>query len=217
MSDWPLVLKRGRTNVGVVMVHDITGLDPVNLSFAQKLNDEGFWVAAVDMFRGHKAKDIQEGMALRQKLTPDDMTQAMRFAHDKLRSEMGADAIIGSMGFCMGGGVALHGASHVPYAFCVDYYGRCPNPDDVRGLRGPVLLILASEDDNINPWAYSQLLPKLDEHRKRAHVEIYPAVVHPFHRPDWIESPWGGGKSYDKQSADDAWARAMAFIKASAR
>jgi carboxymethylenebutenolidase len=213
MSDWPLVVKKGTSNVGVVLVHDITGLDPVNLSFADKLQQEGFWVAAVDMFRGHKAKDLQEGIAIRQKLTPEDLTQAMRFAHAQLKQQMGAGAVIGSMGFCMGGGIALHGACHEDYAFCVDYYGTNPNADDVARLRGPLLLILASEDDRVNPWAYSTLLPKLDEHKKRVHVELYPAVVHPFHRPDWIQSPFSGAKSYDEKAANDAWGRAVKFIR----
>ncbi len=212
-GDWPLVVKKGRTNVGVVLVHDITGLDPVNLSFADKLQQEGFWVAAVDMFRGHKAKDLQEGMALRQKLTGEDLTSAMRFARERLQREMPAGSVVGSMGFCMGGGVALHGACHGDFAFCVDYYGMIADVEDVKDLKGPLLLVLASEDDRINPWAYSQLLPKLDEHRKRVHVELYPAVTHPFHRPDWITSPFSGAKSYDPAAADDAWARSVAFIR----
>jgi carboxymethylenebutenolidase len=214
---WPMQILRSTSKTGVIFVHDITGLDPVNLSFAHKLHEAGYWVAAVDMFRGHKAKDLQEGFALRQKLTPDDLTNAMREARDALVAQIGPGAVIGSLGFCMGGGVALHGACHADLAFCVDYYGLIANADDVKHLRGPVLMILASEDDRVNTWAYSQLLPKMDEHKKRLHVELYPAVVHPFHRPDWIESPWGGGKSYDKKAADDAWARSLAFIREHAK
>src|SRR5437764_1063429 len=166
MSDWPVVVKKGTGKLGVVLVHDITGLDPVNLSFADKLAAEGFWCAAVDVFRGHVVKDLQEGMAMRQKLTPDELTSAVGAGVAALRREMGAGAVVGSIGICMGGGIALHGACHHGLAFCVDYYGMIQNVDDVKDLKGPLLLILASEDDRINPWAYSQLLPKLDEHRK---------------------------------------------------
>ena len=217
MSDFPITLRKGTGKLGVVFFHDITGLDPVNLAFADKLAQEGIWVAAVDLFRGHLVKDVQEGMALRQKLTPDELTNAARFGLARLQKEMGAGAVIGTMGFCMGGGVALHGACHAEFAFVVDYYGMIANVDDVAALRGPVLLILASEDDRINPWAYGQLLPKMDEHRKRLHVELYPAVAHPFHRPDWIVTPFSGAKSYDEKAAGDAWARAVAFIREQAR
>jgi carboxymethylenebutenolidase len=212
MSDWPIAIRKGTGKLGVVLVHDISGLDATNLSFADDLQKEGFWVAAVDMFRGASARDLQEAFGLRQKLKAPDLTDAMRFAHGMLEREMGPGAVIGSMGFCMGGGIALHGACHADYAFCVDYYGTIEDADDVKGLRGPVLLILASEDDRVNPWAYSTLLPKMDEHRKRLRVELYPAVIHPFHRPDWIQSPFSGLKSFDPVAAKDAWARAVAFI-----
>jgi carboxymethylenebutenolidase len=213
-AEWPVRVTRGSGKTGVVLVHDITGLDATNDSFAAKLAAEGLWVAQVDLFRGKVAATVQEGMALRKNVSDDDIKAAMVAAHDCLRAEMGPPAKIGAMGFCMGGGAALQGACEAPYAFCVDWYGMIANADDVRRLTGPLLLILASEDDRINPWAYAQLLPKLDEHRKRAHVELYPAVVHPFHRPDWIASPFGGMKSYDEAAASDAWARVLAFIRA---
>ena len=47
--------------VGVVLIHDITGLDPVNLSFADKLAAEGIGCAAVDVFRsGDEVLVIEE-------------------------------------------------------------------------------------------------------------------------------------------------------------
>ena len=50
--------------------------------------------------------------------------------------------------------------------------------------------------------------------RKRVEVQLYPAVVHPFHRPDWIHSPFDATrKSYDPAAAQDAWARAVRFIR----
>ncbi|MHB8587087.1 MAG: dienelactone hydrolase family protein [Thermoplasmatota archaeon] len=214
-AEWPMEIRQGRSNVGVVLIHDITGLDKTNLSFADKLAEEGFWCAAVDLFRGERPADLQSAMAVRQKIQPTDIREGLRAGFDRLRKEMGPQAKIGSMGFCMGGGAALEGACHVPFDFCVDYYGLIANADDVKGLHGPVLLILASEDDRVNSWAFGQFLPKMDEHRKRLHVELYPAVVHPFHRPDWIQSPFSGAKSYDAPTADDAWKRSMAFIRES--
>ena len=213
MSDWPVTIRKGTGKLGVVMIHDISGLDAVNLSFADKLAAEGFWVAAVDIFRGHQLKTLDEGMAVRQKLTNDDLTSATKAGIDALRHAMGPGAIVGSLGFCMGGGVALHGASVHGLAFCVDWYGTSPNADDVKGLGGPVLLILASEDARVNGWAFTQLLPKMAEHKKRVQVQLYPAVVHPFHRPDWIKSPWTGAPAYDRNASDDAWRRIFAFIR----
>lgn len=216
MTEWPVVVRKGTGKIGVVLFHDISGLDAVNLSFADKLAAEGFWVAAVDFFRCHQLRSLDEGLAMRAKLTTDDVTSAGKAGVDALRREMGAGAVIGSLGFCMGGGIALHTAAHHALAFCVDWYGQNPDVDDVKMLKGPVLLILASEDPRINAWAFSKLLPKMAEHKKRIDVHLYPAVVHPFHRPDWIKSPWSGAPSYDARASDDAWRRIFAFMRAQA-
>jgi carboxymethylenebutenolidase len=202
----PVLLLRGAGSVGVVLVHDITGLDAFNRSMAERLHREGFWVAAVDLFGGKTAPNLEEGMKLRAGLTKEHMVAALRAGFDRLRAEMGPAAVIGAMGFCMGGGAALQGACAVPFAFCVDYYGRIESAADVAGLHGPLLLILGSEDDRLNPWAYGELLPKLDEHKKRVRVELYPGVAHAFHREGW--------PPYHAASAKDAWGRAVAFIRA---
>jgi carboxymethylenebutenolidase len=201
-----VVLKRASSSVGIVMVHDITGLDAFNQGMADRLNREGFWVAAVDLFDGQTAKGLEDGMKLRTALTRERMIDGLRAGLDRLRGEMGAHATIGALGFCMGGGAALQGACALPFAFCVDYYGRIEDADEVKGLQGPLLLILGSEDDRLNPWVYGQLLPKLDEHKKRVRMELYPGVGHAFHREGW--------PPYDATSARDAWGRAMAFIRA---
>jgi carboxymethylenebutenolidase len=203
MAD-PVVL-RGKEPVGIVMVHDITGLDEANLRLARRLNAEGFWVAPVDLFGGRTAHGLEEGMKLRAGLTRSYIVDSLRAGFDRLQAAMGKGARIGTLGFCMGGGAALQGACAAPFAFCVDYYGRIDDADDVKGLAGPVLFIAASEDDRLNPWLYGELLPKLDQHRKRVQVQLYPGVGHAFHREGW--------PPYNEEAATDAWARAVSFAR----
>jgi len=195
----------GREPVGVVLVHDITGLDAFNLEMARRLNAEGLWVASVDLFGGRTAPNLEEGMKLRAGLTNQHIVDTLGAARGQLQAAMGGKGRIGSMGFCMGGGAALQAACRLPFAFCVDYYGRIDQAGDVAGLSGPVLLLLASEDDRINGWAWGELLPRLDEHRKRAQVELYPGVAHAFHREGW--------PAHDPKAAKDAWAKAIAFCR----
>ena len=205
MAEPRIIVRKGNGSVGLVLVHDITGVDAANLEMADKFAAAGLWVAAVDLFQGHTAPNLEGGMKLRAGLTPEHTIAVLRAGLERLRAEMGPDARIGSLGFCMGGGAALVAVRVAAFAFCVDYYGRIDNTDDVKGLRGPLLLILASEDDRINTWACAEVMPNLDEHRKRVEVQIYPGVGHAFHRQGWAP--------YNEAAAQDALARAVAFCQ----
>jgi carboxymethylenebutenolidase len=111
---------------------------------------------------------------------------------------------LGIMGFCMGGGFALLGACKLPLAFCVDYYGMIQKADVVEGVRGPIQLMLGSEDDRVTPWAYRELLPALAKHKKRVDLYLYPNARHAFHRPDW--------EGHNEEAAKDAWSKTIHFL-----
>lgn len=190
------------------MVHDITGLDEANLGMARQLAQAGLWVAAIDLFGGRTAPDLEGGMKLRAGLTDAHRVDCARAGFEALRAAMGPGATVGILGFCMGGGAALQAACALPLAFCIDYYGRIDRAADVAGLAGPVLFIAASEDDWVNGWLWGELLPALDGARKRVSVELYPGVRHAFHREGW--------PAFDAAAAQDAMTKAVAFALSAA-
>jgi dienelactone hydrolase len=67
-----------------------------------------------------------------------------------VRKEAGVKKI-GAMGFCMGGSFALQSSCDLGLDFCVDHYGMIENEQDASKLAGPVLMILASEDERVTP------------------------------------------------------------------
>ena len=143
-------------------------------------------------------------MQLRSAITSDGALEALEAARVTLRERLTGPARVGTLGFCMGGGFALLGACHRPFDFAVDFYGRIDRAEDVGGVRGPVLLILASEDERITPWALQELLPAANRAKKRVSAELFPGVRHAFHRP--------GGESYDAAAAAEAWRRTLEFL-----
>jgi carboxymethylenebutenolidase len=190
--------------VGVVLVHDIFGRGPYMRSVAEALAAAGVPTATVDLFGGKGATSRDEGMQLRESLTDDGVLAALEEARSALVPRLTGPAHVGTLGFCMGGGYALLGGCRLPFDFTVDYYGRIDRADDVAGLRGPVLLILGSEDERITPWALSELLPAANRAKKRVTAELFPGVRHAFHRPGW--------EGHDPAAAAEAWRRTVAFL-----
>jgi carboxymethylenebutenolidase len=200
---WEFTIFSGRLPLGIVLVHEIRGVDEYALSVGKKLSNQGYWVALPDLFRGRIASSVEEGRKFKDALTREEALDAMSQGLKILQEKTGGHRI-GTMGFCMGGGFALLGASNLKTDFCVDYYGMMEDPKEVEGLDGPLLLMLGSEDKHVTPWALNSLLPAMVEHRKRADVHLYPNAGHAFHRPDW--------PGHEPVAAKDAWSKTIRFL-----
>lgn len=201
---WEFYVKEGRTHVGIVLIHEIFGFDDYVKSVANQLSSNGYWAAAVDIYKGRKPASLEEGMKVRESLSVDEVLNGLNTGLNLLRAKIGKNAKVGSMGFCMGGGFALLGACHLGFDFCVDYYGMIQNAEDVAGLKGPVQLMLGSDDERIDPWAYQTLLPAATKHKKRIDVHLYPNAKHAFHRPNW--------PGHNPEAAKDAWDKTLQFL-----
>jgi carboxymethylenebutenolidase len=201
---WDFRLHSASSNVGTVLVHEILGLDDYVESVAAELALAGFWAAAVDLYRGRYAASLEEGFKLRASLKEVEVLDALASGLQMLQGRIGEMAKVGSMGFCMGGGFALLGACNLKMDFCVDYYGMMENVEQVKGARGPLQLVLASEDERVTPWAYQHLLPAATKYKKRVDVHLYPNARHAFHRPNW--------EGHNPEAAKDAWAKTLSFL-----
>jgi len=190
--------------LGVVLIHDIYGRGPYMRADAEALGSVGVATATVDLFGGKVPAGREEGIQLAGTLTETGVLEALEEARVALRSRLTGPARVGALGFCMGGGYALLGACHRPFDFVVDFYGRIERVDEVAGLRGPLLLILGSEDERITPWALTEFLPAANRAKKRVSVEVFPGVRHAFHRPGW--------EGHDPAAAAEAWRRTLAFL-----
>ena len=201
---WDYSIFRGRLPLGIILLHEIKGIDEYALSVGKKLSNEGFWVALPDLFRGMSTNSLEEGMKLRDSLTREEAIDAMSHGLDILKEQTGGTRI-GTMGFCMGGGFALLGACNLKIDFCVDYYGMMEDAKELVGLNGPLQLMLGTEDKRVTPWALKSLLPAAVEHRKRLDVHLYPKAGHAFHRPGW--------QGHEPVAAKDAWSKTLLFLR----
>lgn len=202
-NGWDFFVSKGGKKVGLVVIHEIFGYSEYVENVARFLAEAGYSAAAIDLFRGARAKSLEEGTKLREAVTRDDLRRGVSAAVGVLRDQAGATTV-GVMGFCMGGGFALQAACDLGLNFCVDYYGQIPEPEDASGLHGPVLLILGSDDVRVTPWAFERLLPAAAKHKKRVEVQLYPNAKHAFHRPGW--------EGHNPEAAADAWGKTLRFL-----
>jgi hypothetical protein len=88
--------------------------------------------------------------------------------------------------------------------FCLDYCGLIEDAEMVAGLKGPLILMLASEEERATPWVFEQLLTAATMRKKRVDVHLYPNALHVFHRPKW--------EGHDAEAANDSWEKTLLFL-----
>ncbi|MGI0092084.1 MAG: dienelactone hydrolase family protein [Nitrososphaerales archaeon] len=200
---WDAYVSKGNSDLGLVVIHEVFGFNDYVKSVADTLAKSGYHAAAVDFYKGRSAKSLEEGLGIRTSLKREDILGAARAGISMLKQ--GGVKKFGTLGFCMGGGFALFGACNIPeVTCCVDFYGSIDNAEETANLKGPVLLILGSEDPRITPWASSSFLPAVAKYKKKVEVHLYPNALHAFHNYS--------GPNYNKPAADDAWERTLDFL-----
>ena len=113
---------------------------------------------------------------------------------------------VGSIGFCMGGGLSMRLATRFSsLAACVSFYGEPPDPKDVPRIRSPILSIFAENDEIIN----SNVPPFVEaaiSSGKDLTLKVYPNTRHGFFNDTSEER-------YNKEAAKDAWELTSRFFE----
>lgn len=191
-------------SVGVVVVPGLHGRDEYVRSVGRDLAAAGFPAAVVDLYGGAQPASYEEAAPLRAKLTDELVLERLEAGRDAVARKLIPHARVGTLGFSLGGGYALFGACRRRFHFAIDFYGKMERPDDLDGLGGPALLLLASDDDPVTPWTFGELLPTAARLKKRVTVELYPGAKHGFHRP--------GRPAHHAEAAAEAWKRTLSFL-----
>ncbi len=200
----------GGRGLGVIVIQEWWGLVDHIVELADRFAGEGFVALAPDLYRGESADNPDEAGRLMMALNIERAAQELGGAVDYLR---GLDAVtsakVGTVGFCMGGQLALASAcQHDVVGACVDFYGVHPNVTlDFSGLAAPVLGLFAENDGFVSPEVANKLEHDIREAGKRADFHIYPGVDHAFFNDSRSDV-------YDADAAADAWRRTLEFFRA---
>jgi len=194
---------------GVVVIQEWWGLVPHIKDVCDRLAAEGFTALAPDLYHGEKTTSPDEAGKLMMALNIDQAEKDLRGAIQYLLAHEATEgARVGTVGFCMGGVLALYAASkNERVGACVVFYGIHPKVEpDFERLRAPVLGLYAERDKSVPPEAVRALEEKLREHGKAVEMHIYPGTEHAFFNDTRPEV-------YDADAAADAWRRTIEFLR----
>jgi len=192
---------------GVIVIHENRGLNPHTEDIARRVALEGFLAIAPDALSpfGGTPENPDEARPLFGKLDAEANKKNFVAAVAYLKTQPQATGKVGCMGFCWGGGVTNDVAVNAPdLNAAVPFYGRQPAPEDVPKIKAAMLIHYAGDDARINAG-----IPAFEEALKKAGVEykvhMYEGAGHAFMNDT--------GQRYNKEAAELAWKRTVAFLK----
>ncbi|NNF00180.1 MAG: dienelactone hydrolase family protein [Pyrinomonadaceae bacterium] len=188
----------------VILIHEWWGLNDHIKKIAERYAGEGFIAVAPDLYRGKLAADPDEAAKLMADLAIDDGLETIKSAMAKARESFGVPNF-GISGYCMGGTFALEAACRVEgLKAAAPYYGDIPSEDVLKGLEIPVVFVSGTKDAWINPAKVSELTGAAEKYDLSVESLVYEA--------DHAFSNSSRPEVYDKDAAEDAWAKVIKFF-----
>jgi carboxymethylenebutenolidase len=193
---------------GVIVIHENRGLSPHIEDVARRVALEGYTALAPDLLSpsGGTPSDDDAARDAIGKLDQASTVANLVAAVATLKSRPDAAGPVGVVGFCWGGGMTNLLAEAAPgLAAAAPFYGIAPPAAGVKNIKAKLMLHYAGNDERIDAT-----IPGYEEALKAAGVTytkyMYPGVEHAFHNDT-------AGPRYNKEAAELAWSRTMAFFK----
>ncbi len=215
---------------GIILIHEVWGLNKNIRSLADRLAAQGYHVLAPDLISqtGITKKIGQSILAeAANPATRDEAQKKMRAIMTPIRSEeFGRETIerlricfnylrqeyklekIAVMGFCFGGTYSYSLAVNEPdLAAALPFYGHAPEKEEeLARISCPIMAFYGEKDT-----ALVQDLPRLQRSMKKFKKDfrfiVYPNTGHAFMNDT-------NPTTYNKEAADAAWKEALQFLKA---
>ncbi len=192
----------------VLVIHENRGLNPHIKDVTRRMALEGFVAFGADYLAlmGGTPEDPEVAREMIGKLNKDDVVAYSVKAIAALKAHPQSTGKAGAMGFCWGGGqVNALAVADPGLAAGVAYYGSQPKAEDVPKITASLLLHYASLDERINA-GIADYEAALKAASKTYEIHIYEGANHAFNN-DTNEA------RYNKEAADLAWGRTVAFLK----
>jgi carboxymethylenebutenolidase len=193
---------------GVIVIHENRGLNPHIKDVARRMAVEGFAVLAVDYLQGlgGTPEDADKARDMIGTLKPEDIKATSSAALAAVKANPASNGKSGAVGFCWGGGAVNDLAvNDSGLSAGVAYYGRQPEAADVPKITAPLLLQYGGLDERINA-RIPAFEAALKANNKVYELYVYEGANHAFNNDT-------NAARYNKDVAELAWSRTVAFLK----
>ncbi len=194
---------------GVIVLHEWWGLDGHIRSVCDRLAAAGIFALAPDLYGGETTEQPDEAEQKMMALAIDKAERDLHAAVEFLAVQEGVQGdAVGSVGFCLGGGLSVWAAAANPKVLAtVTYYYVLPHgrPDFAR-IRGPVLGHFGTADAFVPIDEVRALERDMREAGVDVTFELYDGAGHAF----FNDSNRLG--TYDRALAERSWARTLEFL-----
>lgn len=198
---------------GVVVIQEWWGLNDHIRDITDRFAREGFVALAPDLYYGEMAAEPDEARKLAMAMEyPDALGVIQSAIHYLIADNRVWPKKIGIIGFCMGGGLAWHGAAKLEgVGAAVPCYGGGPEmtAEEAKGIRAPVLAIYGELDQGVSPEVARRRAALMDAAGVQQETVIYPEAGHAFMND--------GRASYNPEAAEDAWRRIIDLFRETLR
>jgi carboxymethylenebutenolidase len=193
-----------------IVLQEWWGLDEHVRSICDRFAAEGFFALAPDLYRGETTTQPSEAEQKMMAMSMDRAEQDMCGAAEYLRTLAGVEGEgVGSVGFCLGGGLSIWAAANCPnIAAAVTYYYVMPHgKPDFKGIEGPVLGHFGTADEFVSVEAAKQLESEIAAAGVDVSFEFYEGAGHAF----FNDTDRMG--TYDAEATELSWTRTVEFLR----
>lgn len=191
---------------GIMVIHEWWGLNDNIRTMARRLAARGYAALAVDLYGGAVAATPDSARTLAGSVDEGAAGENLSQAHAWL-TDRGSPRVA-SIGWCFGGGWSLRTALALPDELdaAVIYYGSLvTEADRLSALELPVQGHFGADDGSIPVEEVRAFESALDAAGVTNEIYVYQGAGHAFANPS--------GERYRPESARQAWARTLAFLK----
>jgi carboxymethylenebutenolidase len=205
-----LATPAGGTGPAVIVLQEWWGVEEHIRSVCDRLADAGFFALAPDLFDGETTTQPSEAEQKLMALSMDKAEPQMCAAADYLSQLDGVEGSgVGSLGFCLGGGLSVWASATCPKVTAtVSYYYVMPHgKPDFSNVKGPVLGHFGSEDEFIPLEDAKKLEGELRDAGVDVTFHYYDGNGHAFfNEVDRLGT-------YDADAAQLSWQRTVSFLR----